>query len=353
MAVLIQGLQGSGKSYKATYDMFYQSDKYSIIFTNIDGIKTTDKIKSLRFKEFMNSILLEIYNKQVSLDLSFDDCINDLIEADILPVNVSKDNRVLFVIDEAQNYFGKSVKLLPQLVWLITQHRHLYIELYLITQKYTLLRSDYHLFNLVYEAYPPVKQFSKKTIKYAEYTGLPLNDDNLSKKFSLKKEQKIFDMYESGDKVESPNILKRYIIMFVFLLAFVSLGFYFFLSIFGNQSDIEKENKTSKTVDTVISSVPEINIEMSQDIIKKFYTFVITNDDDVFYIWGINDEEEYPIKLLSYLKDEYFIKVIDKESDSFRTLIYVICNAEISSFLSENSEKQKKEFVGLSSFSTI
>jgi zona occludens toxin len=354
MAVLIQGLQGSGKSYKATYDMYYQASKYHKIFTNIDGIKTNNKIELLQFKDFMNTTLLELYEQQVELDLSFDDCIQKLQEKEILPQNVSKDNRVLIVVDEAQNYFGKSVKLLPQLVWFITQHRHLYIELYLITQKYTLLRSDYHLFNLVYEAYPPVKQFSNKSIKYAEYAGLPLNDDNLSKKFSLKKEQKIFDMYVSGDKVESPNILKRYIFMFIGLLLLVGLGFTYFLSTFGNQ-EATKTTKTENTVNSVLvdpSSITNKNHEVVDDlIVKKFYTVVVTNDDAVFYIWGVNKEKEYPIKLLSYLKDEFFIKIIDRESDSFRTLIHVLCNVEMIDFLNEDIRKEKEEFGEFNSFS--
>lgn len=344
MAVLIQGLQGSGKSYKAAYDMHFQSNKYHKIFTNIDGIKTTGKIELLQFKDFMNDTLFDVYQKQVEFDLSFDDCIEDLQKANILPHDVSKDNRVLIVVDEAQNYFGKSVKLLPQLVWFITQHRHLYIELYLITQKYTLLRSDYHLFNLVYEAYPPVKQFSKRSIKYAEYAGLPLNDDNLSKKFTLKKEQKIFDMYVSGDKVESPNILKRYFVMFVFLALFVFLGFAYFLSTFGNQEPT-KEVKTLNEVNGVISDTKVQNpIIDKSNIIKKFYTFIVWNDDAVFYIDGINDNKEYPIKFLSFLKEEYFVKIIDKESDNWRTLIYVLCDVNMNSFLSDNQENKNDAF---------
>ena len=49
MAVLIEGLQGSGKSYLASYRMHYDSDKYYKIFTNLDGIKETDKIELLDF----------------------------------------------------------------------------------------------------------------------------------------------------------------------------------------------------------------------------------------------------------------------------------------------------------------
>ena len=343
MAVLLQGLQGSGKSYKATYDMFYQANKYHKIYTNIDGIKTNEKINLLQFKDFMNGTLFDVYQKQVEFDLSFDECIEDLKKADILPENVSKDNRVLFVIDEAQNYFGKSAKLLPQLVWFITQHRHLFIELYLITQKYTLLRSDYHLFNLVYEAYPPVKQFSKNSIKYKEYAGLPLNDDNFVRSFSLKKEQKIFDMYVSGDKVESPNILKRYFIYFIILVLLVGFGFMYFLNSFGSPET--KEAKTTKTVENAVSTPSTSQRAKEEDsIIKKFYIFVVWNEDAVFYIDGVNEEKMYPIKMLTYLKDEYFVKVIEKESDEWRTLIYVLCDTKMSEFLNEETKKKKASF---------
>jgi len=343
MAVCLTGLQGSGKSYKATYDMYYQANKYNKIYTNIDGIKTNDKIHLLQFKDFINDTLLDVYQKQVELDLSFDDCIEDLKKVNILPENVSKDNRVLFVIDEAQNYFGKSVKLLPQLVWFITQHRHLYIELYLITQKYTLLRSDYHLFNLVYEAYPPVKQFSNSSIKYKEFAGLPMNDDNFVRSFSLKKEQKIFDMYVSGDKVESPNILKRYFIYFLFLIFAVGLGFTYFLNSFGSAET--KEDKTTSTVHNVITSDTSQVIQGSEnEIIKKFYTFIVWNDDAVFYIDGVNNDKEYPIKMLTYLKDEYFVKIIDKEGDKWRTLIYVLCDIRMNEFLNEKLKKKRADF---------
>jgi zona occludens toxin len=351
MAVLIEGLQGSGKSYYASYKMHYEADKYHRIFTNLDGIKVTDKIKLLEFKSFMNTTLKDLYDEQVDKDLSFDDCISILQEKEILPENVSKDNRILIVVDEAQNYFGKSVKLSPQLVWFITQHRHLYIELYLITQKLMLLRDEYKLFNLTYKAYPPVKQFNKSKIKYEEFAGSSYPPSNKVRTFTLKKEQKIFDMYVSGDKVDSPNILKRFGQMFLGLALFLIAIIYYFVSNYSG----ENATKTENTVNSVLvdpSSITNKNHEVVEDlIVKKFYTVVVTNDDAVFYIWGVNKEKEYPIKLLSYLKDEFFIKIIDRESDSFRTLIHVLCNVEMIDFLNEDIRKEKEEFGEFNSFS--
>ena len=335
MAVLIEGLQGSGKSYYATYHMYHDSNKYYKIFTNIDGIKTTDKIIDLEFKKFVRDILDECYNLQVSNDGSFEESIDFLKTMHFLPHDVSKDNRVLIVVDEAQNYFGKSVKLEPSLVWFITQHRHLYIELYLITQKYTLLRPDYHLFNLVYKAYPPVKQFSKNKIRYMEYAGLPLNDDNLSKKFMLPKEQRVFDMYISGDKVTSPSILKKFLVYFVVLALIILALVYLFSKIFGNSDDIDT---VSTQIDKVINS-PSIKPKIDNSE-NELYTFVVW-EDGYFHIREIEDNVEYPIRFLKYIKDNYFETVIEKVNmGQGMTIIYVICNNSLSSFLEKKEEKK-------------
>jgi zona occludens toxin len=333
MAVLLEGLQGSGKSYYATYMMLHEKDSYYRILTNIDGIKTTDKIKPLEFKKFTDEILLDCYNLQVGEDASFDDVIKLLQEKEILPENVSKDNRVLLVIDEAQNYFGKSVKLVPALVWFITQHRHLYIELYLITQKYTLLRDDYKLFNVTYQAFPPVKQFSRKKIKYKEFAGLPYPPTNFVKTFTLPKEQEVFDMYISGDKVESPSILKRFFLMFVGIAIFLVLIIFYFISNFAGKEDINEK------VEKIVNAPKVTTVNKDDGIEKKLYTFVVWSDD-YFYIRGLSDNEEFPIKLLTYIKDRYFLTVVDniKMSD-YRTVIYVICSLDLENFLQPNKEK--------------
>jgi len=350
MAVLIEGLQGSGKSYWASYRMYYDGDKYYKIYTNLDGIVETDKIELLEFKSFMNGTLKELYEQQVEMDLSFDECITILKEKEILPENASKDNRVLFVIDEAQNYFGKSVKLQPQLVWFITQHRHLFIELYLITQKYTLLRDDYKLFNLSYKAYPPVRQFSKNKIKYEEFAGLSYPPTNKVRSFTLPKEQKIFDMYVSGDKVESPNILKRFGVMFVFLLVFLVAIVYYFISNFIHDDTVEEQVTDILDAPKIVQKkvVKNKNIDTS----LKLYTFVVW-EDGYFYIRGLDETVSYPITFLKYIKDTYFVTVVEKEELMFRTMIYVLCDERLGEFLKpEEKEKERQGLGNLDSFTS-
>jgi len=345
LAVLVEGIQGSGKSYYAMYRIFHDKGNYHKIYTNIDGIKTDDKIKSIQFKEFVNDVLQDIYTQQVAFDGSFKESIKLFQEAGYLPENVSKKNRVLLVIDEAQNYFGKSVKLEPHLVWLVTQHRHLYFELYLITQKHTLLRNDYHLFNAVYKALPPVKQVIPKKIRYIEYASLPINTDNESKRFTLPKEQKVFELYESGDKVESPNIITRYIVFFIVLV--VSLFFlvsYFLSSWVSPQSEqkeeIQIENSVSNSPSAPVASSLLGSPQSQSQVIKRLFVFSVWKDG-IFTIPTISETQDYPIELLVYLKEEYFIKVISQQSDDFRTVIHVICNQEMQKFLNGSQESKK------------
>jgi zona occludens toxin len=328
MAELITGLQGSGKSYYAMYKIYYEQNKYYKIFTNLDGLKQTDKIIPLDFKKFTDEILTECYNLIVTQSKEYQEVIEYLQRLYILPQNVSKENRILLVIDEAQNYFSKKN---PILSWFVTQHRHLYMELYLITQKYTLLHADYHLFNLAYNAFPPVKQFSKKSIAYKEFAGLPMSDDNFVRKFSLKKESKIFDMYVSGDKVDSPFILKKFIPLIIIFLAIIGGGIYYFTNVFGQPEPkkvLEQKTKSKNPLDTKISTYVD-----EED---KLYTIVVF--EDYFYIDDVGGDY-YPLKLLLYIKEHYFKTVIDKvKRDDYHTVIYVICSSSI-----ENMFKSKKK----------
>jgi len=334
MAELIEGLQGSGKSYYATYNMLHDQEKYWKIFSNIDGLKHNNKIHPLEFKKFTTDILDECYKIQVEQDGNFQGCIEFLQRVFVLPQNVSKDNRVLLVIDEAQNYFGKTAKLSPTLQWFITQHRHLFIEVYLITQKYTLLRPEYHLFNRIIKAYPPIKQVNKKKIRYKEYAGLPQNKDNETRTFSLEKEKEVFDMYISGDKVESPNPLKKFIITALIIGALLLLAIIIFVRMYSPTPPTEKEK-----VEKVVSHIRPQAEKRAYTEGSKLYTFVIWNDG-YFYIRGVGENEEYPIKLLPYIKQNFFIKVIDKiKMSEYRTMIYAVCSTELENIFRAKTQR--------------
>jgi len=345
MAELFEGLQGSGKSYMASYKMFYEGDKYAKIFTNLDGIKETEKIKLLKFKEFTKDVIDQCYIISVEEDRPFQDCIDFLISKNILDKEVSREKRTLIIVDEAQNFFGKTVKNSPSLEWFITQHRHLYIELYLITQKHTLIRDNYKLFNVTYKAYPPTRQFNPRKIKYTEYAGLSSVKDNEVRTFSLKKEQKIFDMYESGDKVESPNILKPFLIYgALFAIAISSLIFYF-TSNFGAKKEEKKEQKISQVIKEITTSQEKKTTVLQEEKFNfenmKLYNFKVW-DNGIFTISEIGEYTEFPIDLLPFIQNNFFKKVIKKYDKQFGlTQILVICNHDLEKFLKPTEQTEQ------------
>jgi len=340
MANLLVGIQGSGKSYKAVYDIYHGQGKYFKIFTNIDGIKNDEFALKLDFNFFKEQILLNCYRKSVLEGVgveygdmtpeemheyvtggsaSYDSALEILKRTHILAKDADEQNRTLIVVDEAQNYFDKND---PVLKWFITQHRHLYIELYLITQVITNLSPVYKLFNVIYEAKPPVKQLVKGRIAYYEYASLPLSPANRSRSFSLPKEQEVFAVYKSGDKVESPNILLKFILIFIGLvLLLVATAYFFKESFFQNAQKAKPKEETKEqqpnVVDTNRSTAPTLKYQQLNKTKKinhlsdvKLYEFILY--DSYFRIRGV--EGEYPKSFLPYLKKHYFVEEISTEN---------------------------------------
>ena len=368
MAELIIGLQGSGKSFNATHRIFTEKDKYDKILTDIDGLKVHDNVYALDFPSFIVKAIKPCYEMLVkdidsykdvedlteeqifklitSNNSSFQDAIDYLKRIYVLPQNASKENRILLIVDEAQNYFGKTVKLNAFLLWFITQHRHLYMEIYLITQDHTLIRPDYKLFNIIYKALPPAKQVINGSFIYKQYAGFPLNDDNFVKRVVLKKDEKVFDMYESGDKVESPNVLKKFIVLFIIFASMLVGGIYYFTSVYGHTSTTAIESKKQITS---TKNIPKTEYSQSRnktttyehDEGDKFYTFVLF--EDRFSILTYNINSPMPLTLFYYIKKHYFVKVIDVVThDRYHTSVYVIANSSLEKLLNISKDKSSQ-----------
>jgi len=364
MAKLITGIQGSGKSYKAMHEIATSKDKYYRVYSNLDKLINTHTIFSLDFNYFVTYGLKECFkimvtnnrdmevNEELSNDeifklittqnVSFDDAIDHLKEIGILPSVVNEDNRILMIIDEAQDYFGKSAKLSSELIWFITQHRHLYIEVILLTQDVSLIRSDYKLFNEIYDAVPPVKQFDKNYFTYHQYAGLPISEGNYVGKIKLKRDQKIFAMYQSGDKVESPNILKRFIWMAVAAVLIVGVSLYLLFDQFGGKKKKVTENSSKKTVSVI------------GDTTSKTEIHIISNYNDFKYIdlhcmgsqcknkkYAINVQVDDLQDLLKNTQSKFLRK---KMLSSNYALVYLLVSPDFLGLFKKGSEKNEKGF---------
>jgi len=338
MAILITGLQGSGKSYKAVYTIYYDRKKYSKIFTDIDGFKNFDNARFQNFSGLIK-ILEECYNSNVIEDKPFSDSIEILKKFGILDNEASKEKRTLIVVDEAQNHFGTAKKLSEVLLWFITQHRHLYIELILLTQKYNLLRSQYLIFNEFYEAVPPIKKISNKKFSYYFYASVPPNDKSYISTVSIPIEEKIFKLYQSGDKVVNPNPFKRFIFMFLIALVLLLGSLFYFFGTFGKETETEKAKKITETE---IKYIGDDKKEVDSSL--KVYRAVLWKEDDYFYIVGYNSAfDMLPTKLFNIVKKRYDFKILYSEDLEYRVLLWFEADERFLNFL--GLEKEDKEIL--------
>lgn len=265
------GTQGSGKTY---YSVKYLStvlekNPQKEVFTNIDSLK----FPSSSIKDFL-----------IKLRTSYD----------YYQRNIDSDDRYIKIpsvvlIDESHNYFRKDDDML---VWLVTEHRHLDIDLVLITQSLLLIHYKYRIFDIIIEAYPPSATLSNSSLRYAEYSG-EINANTLIRKFTLKKDKKIFDLYKSGDILPTNRPFLKWIILIIVLFSFFIALMYWFSSTFTS-----KDNNTT-IQDTNISknslSSTSLNTEKS-------------NFSDEILITILFDKSSGKYQYNSFIFDSYIYK---------------------------------------------
>ena len=252
MITLFDGKPGAGKSYRAVYHIWHNKDKYSAIYTNIDGFKYQDNIKKYTDSWFLD--ILE--NAKIIYD---DESKNDsdihayLYEIGFLNAPDEEHIKpVLIVIDEAEQQFGDKNALWQ---WFLTYHRHLFIDAILIAVDANLI---YYLFRpLIQEIYhampessmlfklPFTTRFKKDKFKYQQHQKLPIRDGKFGTFIGntfLSKDEEIFSLYKSGDHVRAKSIFSRF--YWIIAIALLLLGFLVysvFNSLFNNDHVSQKQ----------------------------------------------------------------------------------------------------------------
>lgn len=134
MFLFYTGKPGTGKSYKVVYDLFSVDGKYYVLH-NIDGLKH-DHFKHPHlfrdWREFVDDYndtksVLQIFNEEWQKDF----CAR---------VNEKYGLPVLVIVDEAHRWFDKTKKAAK--AWL-SFHRHLGQDIWFVTQKQTMIATDY------------------------------------------------------------------------------------------------------------------------------------------------------------------------------------------------------------------
>lgn len=263
------GIPGSGKTYRAVdfiaKSFFKSKSDYLHLYTNINEFDF-DLFKSRTKKSRYNNNTISAYS------LNFDLFYKHLTELFQMYKNGSSDSDLLvyldskklsyslLVLDEAHNFLkaGDDV-----MVWFFTYHRHLYVDIIIITQDLNLINKKfYSLVELYYYAVKRSKSLSDKTLRYMLYVSSSLSKDSMIETFSLKKDDSVFNLYHSGDSVKVKTYLKTMIIK-------LSLGVIFVIGLM-----VFAYNKVIVSKQDMINS-PNVN-----------KSFVVAHDssDNVFLI---------------------------------------------------------------------
>jgi len=243
MIVFYLGLPGSGKSYAGVDKIYNNFSKepdakrdlkkdYINCYTNINEFKfdLLDNVYKFDADEFYKQLkeLHSMYKKKAS------DA--ELIEK-AKEFNIYKS---LFVLDEAHNFLDVPD---PIKIWWLTYHRHLYHDVILITQSLSLIHSKYKpLAEAFYKAKSSSLTLNKSYFNYMYYTESRLTKASYVSTVKVKKNPKVFELYHSGDSVDSKNVIKRFIfIALLFLMLLFFLGYLFY-------ADKSKEIQEAKSV---------------------------------------------------------------------------------------------------------
>lgn len=237
----IVGNPGSGKTYFAVnklYEYFVEPTlknkkilgfeikrkiktfDYLYCYTNINGLKFDISNKLLKFDfDVFYLYLSELYN--LYSNSANDDEIN-------IKANELKLFKSMFIIDEIHNVFkNKDDKIL---IWWLTYHRHIHQEIILITQDLSLVSNEYkRVAEFFYKALDSGKRISKNSFRYAQFSSYKMYGKDLVFRFSLKANQEVFNLYQSGKSSSNKSFFtKIFIFAFISFFSFNFIFLYFF-----------------------------------------------------------------------------------------------------------------------------
>jgi zona occludens toxin (predicted ATPase) len=230
MIVAVTGLMGSGKTAGAIKFALDDQAKYSKVFTNIQGFEYRSAILDNRWYPIDYNAFFEFLESEYRDFLTHnDDAV--LVRNFSSYFEIPKDSIALLIIDECHNFFDRSKDFL---VWFITYHRHLNLDVYMITQNVELLHRSYQKVIQEYRHFLPASRTLLPRFKYTVHIAYPYRSDTtLVSTHSLKKDPTVFELYSSGDAVRQSNVLYRYF-AYIALGILATFGFFAYMTSSGN-----------------------------------------------------------------------------------------------------------------------
>ena len=218
----------------------------------------------------------------------------------------------VFVLDECHNFFKDKKDEI--LVWWLTYHRHLYQDIYLITQDLTLVNNEYkRIAEKFYRAVDSSRRLFSKKFRYEVYASFRLYKKDQLEIINIPFLQEVFDLYHSGQSSNKKSFVRFY--FFLAIVIFISLIFYFYfvvISIFrGDTSEPEKNIPTDDKIHVPASQTPASSSLFFDDKKPK------NNNIDLpeIYIYDItclnnnchfsDDYHLFPLSLITYISSTH------------------------------------------------
>lgn len=320
MVSLVVGFPGSGKSYYAVeriYNLLSNEKKqeFDVIFTNIGGIKfdffpdSQIEFKKLKEEELINYLTecFKLYEQYKSYE-NVDDYL----------IEYSKEKgfyKALIVFDECHDFFSNQDRV--KIFWL-TYHRHLHHELILLTQNKSLINSKYRAIPEQFiEAQPRSKKIFSNTLNYKHYASFAMRKTDLFKSSSLKTNQDIFSLYQSGNKSNQKSIILKFILILGLGLL---VAVFLFLNLFNSYKEEEEviEAPKEKKTNTLKQSNLQRDIN-SESLIKEeeFNILVKYESNNGYYIKDRYYSKRYFKKFISTSRAKILYKDIIYQTDSY------------------------------------
>ncbi len=354
MIVYFLGIPGSGKTYygvNAIYDNFAKDipkksklslkKDYENCYTNINEFNYdfTNNVHKFDFDDFYNKlkILYCMYN-----GLSLDTAIELEPKVDLESSNIDKRSltleqikslresinkpekkeklkkasdaeliekakelniyKSLFVIDECHNFFDTVDKVK---IWWLTYHRHLYHDVYLITQSLSLVHSKYKpLAEAFYKAKSASLTLNKRYFNYMYYIDSRMSKESFVSTLKVPKRQEVFKLYKSGDSVETKNVILKFIYIALALFVVLFSLVYFFYYEKTSSLSASKNIEISKI--TTVSNSVQYNSDNEIDIDNFVFMEIQCNNLMCSY-----KNYYFDVKLLSYAKEHFDLEIIN------------------------------------------
>lgn len=322
MITYLVGNPGSGKTYYAVFMIYrlflYEPKKtfltkfvkpkekpnYSFCYTNINEFKfeLCDKFKKFDFDEFYLGLrnLYALYKTGAT-----DNEVNEKAKE----LNLYG---CVVVLDECHNFFKDKKDEI--LVWWLTYHRHLYQDIYLITQDLTLVNNEYkRIAEKFYRAVDSSRRLFSKKFRYEVYASFRLYKKDQLEIINIPFLQEVFDLYHSGQSSNKKSFVRFY--FFLAIVIFISLIFYFYfvvMSIFrGDTPEPEKNIPADEKI-----HVPASQTQSSSSL---FYDNKKPKNNNIdlpeIYIYDItclnnnchfdDDYRLYPLSLITYISSTH------------------------------------------------